>query len=75
MTALIVAIVGAVLCGPVAIVGLFMGNSERKAIREGRRDPAGEGKAVAAMVIGGIMLALTVVSILGIIALVALGGA
>ena len=74
-TALILSIVGALLCGPLAIVGAVMGNTERKAIDEGRRDPANRGKAMAALIIGAIIGVLTILFILGIILLLVLGGA
>lgn len=51
-TALIVSIVGGILCGLPGLVGAFMGNRERKAIAAGQRDPANQGKATAAIVIG-----------------------
>ena len=66
-TALIVAVVGIVLCGPVAIIGGVMGNTERKAIEEGRRDPANKGMATAAFVIGIISAIFTVLAILFVI--------
>lgn len=72
-TALVVAIVGALLCGPVSIVGAVMGNKERKAIAEGRRDPAGQGKATAALVIGAIVGVLTILFILLIVVIVIFG--
>lgn len=72
-TALILAIVGALLCGPLAIVGAVMGNTERKAIDEGRRDPANRGKAMAALIIGGIVTALFVLVILFVVLAIALG--
>ena len=52
-----------------------MGNTERKAIDEGRRDPANRGKAMAALIIGAIIGVLTILFILGIILLFVLGGA
>ena len=72
-TALVVAILGTVLCGPPGIIGAIMGNSERKAIAEGRRDPAGQGKATAAIVIGSIAAILTVLFVIAVIAIIALG--
>lgn len=69
-TALIISIVGFLLCGPVAIVGGVMGNTERKAIAEGRRDPAGQGKATAALVIGAIAAVLTILVTLLVILIV-----
>ena len=51
-TAVIVAIVGFVVCIAPGIAGGIMGHRERKAIDEGRRDPAGRGMATAAFVIG-----------------------
>ena len=72
-TALVVAILGTVLCGPPGIIGAIMGNSERKAIAEGRRDPAGQGKATAAIVIGSIAAILTVLFVIAVIAVIALG--
>ena len=66
-TALIIAVVGIVLCGPAAIIGGVMGNTERKAIEEGRRDPANKGMATAAFVIGIISAVLTALVILFVI--------
>ena len=51
-TAVIVAIVGFVVCIAPGMAGGIMGHRERKAIDEGRRDPAGRGMATAAFVIG-----------------------
>ena len=47
-----------------------MGNTERKAIAEGRRDPAGQGKATAALVIGAIAAVLTILVTLLVILIV-----
>ncbi len=71
-TALVLSIVGILLCGPLAFVGAFMGNKERKAIAEGRRDPAGQGKATAALVIGGIAIAITIILLLAVIVIAVL---
>ena len=74
-TALILAIVGALVCGPLAIVGAVMGNKEKNAIDAGRRDPANRGKAMAALIIGGIIGVLTVLAILFIVLALVLGAA
>ena len=72
-TALIVSIVGFLLCFPSAIIGGFMGNSERKAIEEGRRDPANVGQATAALVIGVVAFVLTLLAVLAIVVVFAIG--
>lgn len=55
-TSLILSIVGFFCCGLPAVAGVFMGYTEKKGIDEGRRDPANQGQAVAALVIGGLAL-------------------
>ena len=72
-TALVIAIVGFIICGPLAIVGGIMGYTERKAIAEGRRDPAGQGKATAALAIGAIVAVLIVLAVIAIILIATLG--
>ena len=62
-TALVLSIVG-FFCGITAPFGAFMGYNEKKAIDEGRRDPSNRGMAVAALVIGGLITALMILSIL-----------
>ncbi len=72
-TALILSIVGVLCCGPLGIAGIVMGNNEKKAIDEGRRDPANRGKAQAAFIVGIIAVAFTVLGILLFVVSAALG--
>lgn len=53
-TALVLSVVGLFCCGLPALVGVGMGYTEKKAIDEGRRDPANNGQVVAGFVIGGL---------------------
>ena len=56
--ALGLSIAGLVCCGLLAIPGLIMGRSEVKAIDAGQADPGQRGLALAAYIIGGIVVAL-----------------
>jgi hypothetical protein len=62
--ALGLSIAGLVCCGLIAIPGLIMGRSEVKAIDAGQADPGQRGLALAAYIVGGIVIALNVVLIL-----------
>ncbi|MGI9608306.1 MAG: DUF2510 domain-containing protein [Acidimicrobiales bacterium] len=62
--ALGLSIFGLLCCGPAGAFGMWKGLEEKRAIQEGRRDPANEGKATAAVVIGGIAVALLVLGLL-----------
>jgi len=62
-TALVLSILG-LFCCITAPIGAYMGYREKEAIDAGRRDPANRGKAVAALVIGVILFALTAGSLL-----------
>ena len=66
-TALVVSIVGLVCCQVLGIVAWIMANSELKAIQEGRRNPANEGTATAARIIG---IVTTVLLAIGIVFLI-----
>jgi hypothetical protein len=69
-TALVLGILGIVCCAPLAIVAWIMGNNELEGIKAGRRNPANEGTANAARIlgiIGTVLLAIGVV--VGILAL------
>lgn len=57
--ALWLAILG-ICCGPLGLAGLIIGNTEKKAIESGRRDPAN-----AAFIIGIITTALWVLGAIG----------
>lgn len=69
-SALIWSIVAIVCCQPAGIVGYIQARNELEAIQGGRRDPANEGTAQAAKIIGLIAL---VLGILGILAIVVFG--
>ncbi len=62
--ALGLSIAGLVCCGLIAIPGLIMGRNEVKAIDAGQADPAQRGLALAAYIVGGIVVALNVAVIL-----------
>jgi ABC-type Fe3+ transport system permease subunit len=72
--ALVLGILSIVCIQPLGIAAWIMGNSEIKAIDQGRRPPENRGTAVAAKVCGIIGLALLVLIIIAIIAIIALGG-
>jgi len=69
-TSLVLSVVGLFCCGLPAVVGVGMGFNEKKAIDEGRRDPANRGQVIAGMVIGGLAIV-----VWGIAALIAVLGA
>lgn len=48
--ALILAVLGLLCCGLLAVIGVFVARSETRAIREGRTDPANYGPARVALV-------------------------
>ena len=62
--ALGLSIAGLVCCGLLAIPGLIMGRSEVKAIDAGQADPGQRGLALAAYIVGGIVLAINVAVII-----------
>lgn len=66
-TALVLSIVGLVCCQVLGIVAWIMAKNELEGIKAGRRNPANEGTATAARIIGIIT---TVLLGLGIIALI-----
>lgn len=51
-TALVLAILGLICCGPLAVIGAVMGRSEVNAIGRGEIDPAQHGTAQAGFIIG-----------------------
>jgi len=65
-TALILSIVG-FFCCITAPFGTYMGWKEKQAIDEGRRDPSSRGMAIAALIIGGFTIAISVLGILFIL--------
>lgn len=71
-SALIWSIVALVCCQPAGLVGYIQARNELEAIGGGRRDPANEGTAQAAKIIGLIALGLAVFAILAAIAVVVL---
>ena len=69
-TALVLGILGIVLCGVLGPFAWFIGSKEVKAIDEGRRDPTNRGTANAGRImgiVGTVLLALGIV--VGILAL------
>ena len=66
-TALVLGILGIVCCQPLGIFAWIIGNSELEGIRAGRRNPANEGTASAARILGIIGVALLVIGILATI--------
>lgn len=66
-TALVLSILG-FFCCVTAPIGAYLGYQEKNAIDEGKRDPSKRGQAVAAMVIGLIFFALSLLGILFIFA-------
>lgn len=63
-SALIWSIVAIVCCQPAGIVGYIQGRNELLAIEAGRRDPANQGTAQAAKIIGIIAFVLGVIGLL-----------
>lgn len=57
-TSLVLSIVGVFCCGLPAVIGAYMGWSEKQGIDEGRRDPSNRGMAIASLVIAGLALAI-----------------
>ena len=62
--ALVLSIVGALLCCLTAPVGAYLGYVEKNAIDAGRRDPANRGQAMGAFVVGLIVTGLYVLGFL-----------
>lgn len=52
VTALVLGILGLLCCPILGPIAWYMGNQERKAVRERRSSASGEGLAVAGMVLG-----------------------
>jgi hypothetical protein len=71
-TALVLSIIGLVCCQVLGIVAWVMANNELEGIKSGRRNPANEGTANAARIIGIVCTVLLGAGIL--IALLVLGG-
>jgi hypothetical protein len=70
-TALVLGILGIVCCQVLSIVAWIMGNNELEGIKAGRRNPANEGTANAARILGIIGTALLAVGVVVGILLVA----
>lgn len=71
-TALVLSIIGLICCQVLGIVAWVMANNELEGIKAGRRNPANEGTASAARIIG---IVGTVLLALGILfAILVLGG-
>jgi hypothetical protein len=67
VTALVLGVAGFFCCNLVGPVAWYMGHQERKAIRAGLSSPAGDGMALAGMILGIIDTILLVVSVLFIV--------
>ncbi len=75
-TALVLSILGLVMCGVLAPFGMIAGKNRRDEIDRGVGNPNDRGTAQAAFVvglIGTIILVLAVVAIVGLVALVSIG--
>jgi hypothetical protein len=74
-TVLVLGIIGLVCCPPVGPVAWYMAVQERRAIRAGLASPAGDGYAVAGMVLGIISTVNLVVALLvGLFYMLLIGG-
>ncbi|HSK07590.1 MAG TPA: DUF4190 domain-containing protein [Acidimicrobiia bacterium] len=71
-TALVLSIIGLVCCQVLGIVAWVMANNELEGIKSGRRNPANEGTANAARIIGIVCTVLLALGIL--VALLIVGG-
>ena len=71
-TALVLSIIGLVCCQVLGIVAWVMANNELEGIKSGRRNPANEGTANAARIIGIVGTVLLALGIL--VALLLVGG-
>jgi hypothetical protein len=72
----ILSLVGLLICGPLAILGIpavIMGMTDLRAMREERMDPDGRGMTIAGLVMGTIATALLVVGIIVVIVIIAAG--
>jgi len=70
---LILGIASFFCCPLIGIAAWVMGNSDLKAMAEGRMDPAGEGLTKAGKIIGIVTLALGVLAAIGYGILIAMG--
>ncbi|MGH8872615.1 MAG: hypothetical protein ACRDWS_11620 [Acidimicrobiia bacterium] len=71
-TALVLSIIGLVCCQILGIVAWIMANNELEAIKAGKRNPANEGTATAARIIG--IVGTVVLGITIVVGLLALAG-
>lgn len=69
-TALVLGILGIICCQPLGIAAWVMANNELEAIRSGMRNPANEGTANAARILGIIGTVLVAVGVIAGILLV-----
>jgi hypothetical protein len=67
VAALVLGLVAFFCCTPLGPVAWFLGASERAAIRAGYSSPAGDGIALAGMIIGIVCTALVVLGLLAVI--------
>ena len=71
---LVLGILSLVCCAPLGIVAWVLGNTELKAIDEGRRPPENRGTASAGRICGIVGTCIAAVGILVLVAFLALGG-
>lgn len=74
-TVLVLGILSLLICQPLGIAAWIMGNSDLRAMREGRMDPSGESLTTAGKVcgiIGTILLSLGVLAACGYFLIIAL---
>ena len=67
VTALVLGVAGFFCCNLVGPVAWYMGHQERKAIRAGLSSPAGDGMALAGMILGIIDTVLLVVALVFVV--------
>lgn len=73
--AMVLGILGLVVCGPLAVVALFLGYSARGRIRQSGGQIGGDGQATAGIVLGWIGVVIWVVLVASMAALVVAGRA
>jgi len=72
--ALVLGVAGFFCCNLVGPVAWYMGHQERKAIRAGLSSPAGDGMALAGMILGIIDTALIVIGIILLVLWIVVSG-
>ena len=71
---LVLGILSLVICQPLGFIAWFMGNSDLKAMNEGRMDPAGRDTTVGGKICGIIGSILFILGILVVIVMIIVGG-